>query len=134
MTSPVVVNSKDLYLLGSLPAEQELILLETLKSLLDGAGLYLSGGDALPLLEVSQQISSAAQALLACSVQPCRSPATPEAQEKRRQLLVELGQQRSFCRAMLRRWRRSLALRRQLLDIDSEPVPYTGAFCQLEES
>jgi len=36
-----------------------------------------------------------------------------------------IGQQRAFCRAMLRRWRRSLVLRRQLFGLQAEPVPYT---------
>jgi hypothetical protein len=36
-----------------------------------------------------------------------------------------MSQQRAFCRAMLRRWRRSIALRQQLLALRSEPVPHT---------
>jgi hypothetical protein len=105
--------------------DQELVLLETLKSLLEEAMRSLSGGEALPLLEVSRQIGVTAQELMAFSLQLGCLPWTPEAQQQRRKLLAELGQQRAFCRAMLRRWRRSIVLRQQLLGLQSEPAPYT---------
>ena len=105
--------------------DQELVLLETLKSLLDRAMRSLNGGEALPLLEVSRQISATAEELTTLSLQLAHLPWTPEAQMQRRKVLAELGQQRAFCRAMLRRWRRSLALRQQLLSLCSEPLPYT---------
>jgi len=107
------------------PMEQELVLLETMKALLEVAMRALSGGEALPLLEVSRQIGLTAQELTAFSLQMGRLPWTPEAQQQRRKLLLELSQQRAFCRAMLRRWRRSIALRQQLLGLQTEPVPYT---------
>ena len=107
------------------PMDQELVLLETLKSLLEEAMRSLSGGEALPLLEVSRQINLTAQELTAFSLQMGRLPWTPEAQQQRRKLLAELGQQRSFCRAMLRRWRRAIVLRQQLLGLQDEPVLYT---------
>jgi len=107
------------------PMDQELVLLETLKSLLDEAMRSLSGGEALPLLEVSRQISVTAQGLTAFSLQMGCLPWTAEAQQHRRKLLAELSQQRAFCRAMLRRWRRSIVLRQQLLGLQDEPVPYT---------
>jgi hypothetical protein len=105
--------------------ERELFLLETLKSLLDTAMRSLSGGEALPLLEVSRQINQTSQELTAFCLQLGRLPWTPEAQQHRRKLLAEMSQQRAFCRAMLRRWRRSIAVRQQLLALRSEPVPYT---------
>lgn len=105
--------------------DQELVLLETLKSLLDSASRSLSGGEALPLLEVSRQISTTAEELMALSFQLGHLPWTPEAQQRRRRVLAELGQQRAFCRAMLRRWHRSMMLRQQLLGLQSDPVPYT---------
>jgi hypothetical protein len=107
------------------PNEQELVLLETMKSLLESAMHALSGGEALPLLEVSRQIGVTAQELTAFSLQIAGLPWTPEAQQQRRKLLAELSQQRAFCRAMLRRWRRSIALREQLLRLQTEPEPYT---------
>lgn len=127
MTSPLVAESR-----GSQPARmdlagQELFLLETLKALLDGAIRCLSGGEPAPLVEMSRQIGSTAQELLALASQLSRNSANPEAQQRRRQLLTELGQQRSFCRAMLRRWRRSISLRQQLLSMASDTVPYTDA-------
>ena len=105
--------------------EQELFLLETLKSLLDGAVRALAGGEAASLLEVSRQIEFTAQQLIALSLQLGRIPWTAEAQQNRRKLLAELAQQRAFCRAMLRRWRRSIALRKQLLALANEPAPYS---------
>lgn len=107
------------------PMDQELVLLETLKSLLEEAMRSLSGGEALPLLEVSRQLSVTAQELSAFSLQMGSLPWSVEAQQSRRKLLAELGQQRAFCRAMLRRWRRSIVLRQQLLGLQDEPVPYT---------
>ena len=109
------------------PIEQELMLLETMKSLMDTATRSLSGGEAEPLLEVNRQVSQTAQDLTALSMQLGRLTWTPEAQEQRRKLLIELNHQRAFCRAMLRRWRRSIALRQQLLQMRGEPVPYTEA-------
>ncbi len=106
-------------------ADQELALLETLKSLLETAIHSLTGGEVGALLEVSQQIRSTADEAMALSLQLGHLPGTPEAQQQRRKLLAELSQQRAFCRAMLRRWRRSLVLRRQLLGLQAEPVPYT---------
>ena len=107
------------------PADQELVLLETMQTLLDSATQSLAGGQALPLLEVSRQIGITAQQLTAFCLPMGSLPWTEEAQQHRRKLLAELSQQRSFCRAMLRRWRRSIALRQQLLRLQSEPVPYT---------
>ena len=106
-------------------ADQELVLLETMKSLLDEAMRSLSGGEAWALLEVSRQINMTAQQLTALALQLGRLPMTAEAQQQRRRLLADLSQQRAFCRAMLRRWRRSLMLRRQMLASRSEPAPYT---------
>ncbi|MGD0929835.1 MAG: hypothetical protein ABR902_04205 [Candidatus Korobacteraceae bacterium] len=105
--------------------DKQLVLLETLKSLLDEATRSLSGGEALPLLEVSRQINLTAQELSAFCLQVGCLPWTAEAQQRRRKLLSELSQQRAFCRAMLRRWRRSIVLRQQLLGLQDEPGPYT---------
>lgn len=110
--------------------DQELFLLETLKSLLDGAIHSLSGGDAESLLEMSRQITSTAQQLLALCLQGGHLSLAAEAQQRRRKLLAELTQQRAFCRAMLRRWRRSVALRQQLLAMQSEPVAYTASWME----
>jgi len=112
--------------------DQQLLLLETLQTLLDGAIRCLTGGDAPPLLEMSRQIQSTAQELLALSLQLSRFPESPEAQQRRRKLVMKLGEQRAFCRAMLRRWRRSLALRQQLLGLRGAPALYTDSLSPLE--
>ena len=127
MISPIVAESKASQLAGMDLADQELFLLETLKALLDGAIRCLSGGEPAPLLEMSRQIGSAAQEWLALASQLARNPANPEVQQRRRKLLSELGQQRSFCRAMLRRWRRSITLRQQLLGMANDAMPYPEA-------
>ena len=49
----------------------------------------------------------------------------PEAQGQRQKLLAEIRRQRAFCCAMLRRWRRSILLRQQLLDLATETGIYT---------
>ena len=105
--------------------DQELVLLETMKTLLETAMRSLAGGEALPLLEVSRHIVQTAQELTEFSLRMGALPWSEEAQQQRRKLLAELCQQRAFCRAMLRRWRRSIALRQQLLRLQSEPLPYT---------
>ena len=107
------------------PPDQELVLLETLKSLLEAAMRLLSGGEAGPLIEVSGQIRSTAEEVMALSLQLGHLPSNPETQQQRQKLLTELGQQRAFCRAMLRRWRRSIVLRQQLLGRQTESLPYT---------
>ncbi|HEY5177551.1 MAG TPA: hypothetical protein VII95_18490 [Terriglobales bacterium] len=108
---------------SSLPThiDQELLLLETLKELLTVAMRSLSGGEAGNLVEASRQISSTADDLMALASRLGHLPLTPEEQQQRRKLLAELGQQRSFCRTMLRRWRRPIFLRQQLLALHDEP-------------
>lgn len=100
------------------------MLLETLKELLTIAMRSLSGGEASSLVETSRQISSTANNLMSLANQVGNLPSTPEEQQRRDKLLAELSQQRSFCRSMLRRWRRSVLLRRQLLVLQSEPDTY----------
>jgi uncharacterized membrane protein YccC len=104
--------------------DDELVLLETLKELLTAAMRSLSGGEAGSLMETSRQISSTANNLMSLANQVGNLPSTAEEQQRRGKLLAELSQQRSFCRSMLRRWRRSVLLRRQLLALQSEPDNY----------
>ena len=121
MTSDIALAS------SSLPTEidQELVLLETLKELLTVAMGSLSGGEAGNLMEVGRQIGSTADDLMALASHLGHLPLTPEEQQQRRKLLAELGQQRAFCRAMLRRWRRSILLPRHLLALHGEAETYT---------
>ncbi|MGB7555625.1 MAG: hypothetical protein WBM04_14725 [Candidatus Korobacteraceae bacterium] len=105
--------------------DHELVLLETLKELLTIAMRSLSGGEAGSLMETSRQISLTANNLMSLANQVGNLPSTPEEQQRRDKLLAELSQQRSFCRSMLRRWRRSLLLQRQLLVLQSEPDTYS---------
>jgi hypothetical protein len=112
---------------SSLPPQidQELVLLETLKELLTAAMRSLSGGEAGNLMETSRQIRSTASDLMSLASDLAHLPSTAEEEQQRRKLLAELSQQRAFCRAMLRRWRRSLLLRRQLLALHGEPEGYS---------
>jgi hypothetical protein len=100
------------------------MLLETLKELLTAAMRSLSGGKAGNLLETSRQISSTADDLMALARHLEHLPSTPEEQLQRRKLLAQLSQQRAYCQAMLRRWRRSILLRRQLLALHGDPATY----------
>jgi hypothetical protein len=106
------------------PSAREMVLLETLKSLLDTATQSLGAGDAAALLDVSRRISLTAQEFGACIPLPGSTFVTAEVEQRRRRLLVDVSQQLAFCRAMLRRWRRSLAVRQQLLDMSMDSVVY----------
>jgi len=101
---------------------QELVLLENVQSLLAAAMRSLASGDAPGLLEASSAITSAAGQLnqLFAGV-----PWTGAAPARRRTALADLRGQCAFCRAMLRRWRRAIGLRQQLLGLRGEAVPYT---------
>jgi hypothetical protein len=112
----------------TVPTEiQELVLLETLSTLLRAAIRSLSRGEPANLVDVSRDINAAASEVIATTLNFSRLPLTPVAQQQRQRLLAELRQQRSFCRAMLRRWRRSILLRRQLLDLATGPATYSEA-------
>ncbi len=113
---------------ASVPASEEvkeLALLETLKALLNTAVRSLSRGEPPRLVEISRSVQATAEQLIAASTHMGRLPLTPDAQQQRKRQLVELHQQRCFCHAMLRRWRRSILLRQQLLDLATEPATYT---------
>ena len=109
------------------PEMQEVVLLETLKELLTATIRSLSRGDSAELAELGRSISATADEVTATELNLCRMPLTPLAQQQRQKLLAELRQQRSFCRAMLRRWRRSIVLRQQLLDLATGTATYSEA-------
>ena len=112
----------------SVPPEiPEPVLLQTLSTLLSTAIGALSRGDPSHLAEVSHAIDGIATDVLATSLNRGCLPLTPEAQQQRQQVLAELHQQRSLCRAMLRRWRRSILLRQQLLNFATGPMIYTDS-------
>ncbi len=112
----------------SVPPEiPEFVMLQTLRTLLGTAMGALSRGDAAHLAEVSHAIDGIATDVLASSLNRNYAPLTPEAQAQRQQLLAELRQQISFCRAMLRRWRPSILFRQQLLNLATEPAIYTDS-------
>ena len=113
---------------GRFPAEvQEVVLLETLKELLTAAIRALSSGGTAELAQVSHSIKATADEVLVAELNLGRLPLTPAARQQRQKLLAELCQQRSFCRKMLRRWRRSILLRQQLLDLVSGTATYDEA-------
>jgi hypothetical protein len=114
-------------------AERELELLESLKVLLAAAMDSLGQGDAQTVPDISQQISLTAQELAALSLQISRLPQGVEAQLKRKEFLLEVRQQSAFCRAILRRWRRSIILRQQLLEMRTQSMSYPGHFTLTQE-
>lgn len=103
----------------------ELALLDTLNGLLAVAIQLLSRGEPENVVELSRQINATADEIMATSLNLSRLPVIPEAQLQRQRLLAELRQQSAFCRAMLRRWRRSIRLRQQLLGLATGLVIYT---------
>jgi hypothetical protein len=107
--------------------EREMVLWAAMKALLDTALRSLGAGEAQPLLEASRQMGATADEMAALTVQLGRLPRSAEAQDERRRMLTEIGQQRSLGRALLRRWRRSLVLRQQLLGMQAEPELYTDS-------
>jgi hypothetical protein len=109
------------------PEMQEVVLLETLKELLTATIRSLSRGEPAELADLGRSISATADEVTATELTLCRSPLTAAAQQQRQKLLAELRQQRSFCRAMLRRWRRSIVLRQQLLDLATGTATYSEA-------
>ena len=109
------------------PEAQEVVLLETLKELLTATIRSLSRGESAELAELGRSISTTADEVTATELTLCRLPLTAAAQQQRQKLLAELRQQRSFCRAMLRRWRRSIVLRQQLLDLATGTATYSEA-------
>jgi len=106
---------------------QEIVLLETLKELLTAAIRSLSSGGTAELAEVSRTIKATADEVLVAELNLGRLPLTPAARQQRQKLLAELFQQRSFCRKMLRRWRRSISLRQQLVDLATGTATYDEA-------
>jgi hypothetical protein len=106
------------------PEAQDLVLLQTLKALLNAVIGALSRGEPGSLAEISRDINATAADVLANSLNLARVQLTPEAQRQRQKLLAEIRRQRSFCLAMLRRWRRSILLRQQLLGLATEAAIY----------
>ncbi len=106
---------------------QEVVLLETLKELLTAAIRSLSEGGTTELSQVSDRIKATAEQARAAELNLGHLPLTPAARQQRQKLVADLCRQRSFCRAMLRRWRRSMVLRQQLLDLATGTVTYDEA-------
>lgn len=115
------------------PEVEELVLLETLKALLSAAIRALSRGEAASLEKVSYDISATAGEILSRSANLSAIQSSAEVQRERQKLLIEMRRQRSFCCAMLRRWRRSILLSRQLLDLAGEPSIYTERLAEHPE-
>lgn len=109
------------------PEVRALALLETLRALLAIAIRAFSRGEPVNLADVSRDINATAADILTLSLNLGRVQLPPEVQRRRQKLLAEMRQQHAFCCAMLRRWRRSILLRRQLFDLASGPAIYTEA-------
>jgi hypothetical protein len=114
-------------------AEQEFQLLQNLDALLVTVTQSLGCGEPQTVPEISGLISLTARELTALSRQVACCPENAEAQVKRRQLLLDIRKQAAFCRAILRRWRRSIMVRQQLLEMRSEPLAYPAGLNPLQE-
>ena len=94
--------------------------LDSLRVLLLRAAEALCAGDAVEVQQACNQLASGAVNLRPAfgELLPNRSGLTPvECEQRRRRILLPLLEARAFYLAALRRWRRSLCLRRNLMDL-----------------
>ena len=113
---------------GTSPRDaSELADLSRLDSALMAVTELLTAGKAEALPERSQEAASIARALSALYAQSPLPGALPEDVGRRKLLLLELRRKQMLCAALLRRWRRMQALRREVLRITGEPATYTAA-------
>lgn len=102
---------------------QQGFCVERLKELLDLAAQLLASGDAERLPDICKQITLEVQGLATSNT------FRPDLQLNRNvadraKMLLEMNRQLCFCRAMLRRWKRSLVLRQQLLVMRNQAEYY----------
>jgi hypothetical protein len=109
---------------GSISPGTELVRLEELNGLMDAVCRLLSGDRAEELPEVSCQVERSALEVAALLLRARDIPVSPEIEVERRKQFSALRERRSFCRAMLRRWRRAIKLRQQLLRWSGDPMAY----------
>ena len=104
--------------------------LDSLRLLLVRAGEALGTGDALQVQQACNELASRAVNLRPAFAElfPPRPGGLPvESEQQRRRLFQPLLEARAFYRAALRRWRRSLALRRALLEMQNATAGYEEA-------
>lgn len=101
--------------------------LESLRLLLVQGAEALSAGDALQVQQDCNQLAAAAVNLRPAFAElfPNRDGLSPvDCEQQRRRLLQPLLQARAFYLAALRRWRRSLSLRRSLMEMHNGAPTY----------
>lgn len=82
-------------------------------------------GDVRDVPVICGQIAATAQELSALALPLASLPGSPDAHRKRRKLLLDIRQQCAFSRAILRRWRRSMMARQQLLEMRMPATTYS---------
>ncbi len=101
--------------------------LESLRLLLVQAAEALSAGDALQVQQDCNQLVDTAVNLRPAFAElfPNRNGMSPvDCEQQRRRLLQPLLQARAFYLAALRRWRRSLSMRRSLMEMQNAAPTY----------
>ncbi|HTV65678.1 MAG TPA: hypothetical protein VMD98_08740 [Bryocella sp.] len=109
---------------GVADRDGQLSALRALYTQLNEAAEWLEEGNAPMLTTMGQSISVAADGLRSLWLQVGVAGLSPEAEAERRRILALIAERRRFCRSMLRRWRRLVLLRRQLLGLESNRVGY----------
>jgi hypothetical protein len=106
-------------------ARSEVACLARLDAVLKAMEQLLSAGKAEELPEVCGEAASIARAMSNLYSQSPLVGSLAEDAEQRKTLLAEIRRKRAFCSAVLRRWRRRVALQREVLSMAGEPATYT---------
>ena len=104
--------------------EQVLRQMECVAALLTSATNSLCEHDLPSLPDPFRELASAAGQLQSLLLSLAPAQWCPDVDLRRRKLLADLVQQRALYVACLRRWRRSLQLRRHLLEMHSDAACY----------
>jgi hypothetical protein len=105
--------------------DRELAGLARLDAVLKLIEQSLSAGKVEGLPEICREAASIANDMSSLYAQSPLLASLAEDGERRKTLLSEIRRKHGFCVAVLRRWRRMLALRREVLNLAGEQVTYT---------
>jgi hypothetical protein len=110
-------------------ADQQLSALQAVCALLNRAAEALKEGDARVLSDVGPGLAATADGVGSLWLQAGIAGMAPGAEAERRRLLISIAEQRRFCKSMLRRWRRFIVLRQQVLGLQPNPFSYGETLC-----
>lgn len=104
--------------------DQQLSALRALCALLEQTADALKAGDARVLSEIGPSLASTADGLRSLWLEVGIGGLRHDMEAERRRLLTSIAERRRFSKSMLRRWRRFILLRRQILGLESNRVSY----------